>query len=333
MGTLILTAADCEGLLDHPALIEVLSRAFSELATGGATQPVPSPMRGRDDATIDGAAYVPMPAYAPYLGRYAVKLLADVPSNRSAGLPAQRSTIALWSTDTAACLALADGRIVTRMRTAATTALATATLARPGAEVLGLIGSGALAVEHLLAHREVMPLRQVVVWSRSDTSRDRLRQAIAHLDVEVRDASDIAQVFQLADVVCSLTPAEQPIVSADMLRPGLHLNAIGSPPRPSYRELEPGVLAAATLVTVDHRPLVQQESGNVRDALASGAVSDEELIELGAILAGLATGREHANDITVFNSVGMGLQDLVALDLLHRRAQERGIGTEIDLRA
>jgi alanine dehydrogenase len=332
VSTLILGEEDCEALLDHPSLISSLTRAHIELDRGGATQPVPVAMRAPGDTAIDGPAFIPMPAYAPYLGLVAVKLLADIPGNRVHGQAAQRSTVALYCAQTAECLALVDGRVLTRMRTAAATALATTTLARRDSRVLGLVGAGALAVEHVHSHRAVLELDHVVVWSRSVQSCRRLAAAV---DVPVRIAATVSEVFAAADVVCTLTPAEEAIVTAGMLRPGLHLNAVGSPPRPSYRELAPDVFARTGRVIVDTIDIALTESGNVRGGQEHLRHLGRELhlTELGAVLSGSGHGRGNAAEITVFNSVGIGLQDLAALELLHRRALAVGAGSLLEVRA
>lgn len=338
MGTLILTPEQCEALLRPAEVVACLERAHRELALGGATQPAPVPIHAAAHATQaspDAPAWIPMAAHAAYLGVVAVKLLADAPANRALGVPAQRSTVALYDAATAECLALVDGRVLTRVRTAAATALATRTLAAPGVRVLGLIGAGALAVEHVRAHAATSELDGVVVWSRTPSSRDRLRAAVEALDVPappVKAAESVEEVFASADVVCTLTPAEVPLVSAAMLRPGQHVNAVGSPPRPAFRELEPSALARADVVAVDDVAVAAHESGNVVTALAAGALGRDELVPLGAVLAGLAPGRTAAQQVTVFNSVGIGLQDLAAMHLLHARAVELGVGDVVQLR-
>ncbi|MFN8075572.1 MAG: hypothetical protein U0Q15_09150 [Kineosporiaceae bacterium] len=339
MGTLILTPEQCEALLRPAEVVACLERAHRELATGGATQPAPVPIRAAGDlgphARPDAPAWIPMGAHAAYLGVVAVKLLADAPANRALGVPAQRSTAALFDAATAECLALVDGRVLTRVRTAAATALATRTLAVPGPRVLGLLGAGALAVEHVRAHAATGDLDGVVVWSRTASSRERLRAAVEALDVAVppvKAVDDVAEVFATCDVVCTLTPAEVPLVSADLLRPGLHVNAVGSPPRPAYRELEPSVLARADVLAVDDVAVAAHESGNVVTALAAGAIGVEDLVPLGAVLAGTSPGRTSPEQVSVFNSVGIGLQDLAAMHLLHARALERGVGEVVTLR-
>lgn len=334
MPTLILQAADCDRFLRHADLVAVLERAHVDLARGRAAQPAPVAMRDPREVAVDARALVPMAAYAPTLGRGLVKLLADAPADRALGRPAQRSTVALYDAQDAECLALVDGAVLTRRRTAAVSVLAARTLARPESRVLGLVGAGALAVEHAVAHHEVLGVEEVVVWSRSERSRTAFREAVAARagDLRVTVVEEVYRVFEAADVVCTLTPAEAPLVGRKLLRPGLHVSAVGSPPRPEFSELAPDVFEDVDRLVVDDHAVARAESGNVRNALAAGTLREDEITCLGAVLTGATHGRRRDSDVTVFNSVGLGLQDLVVLDLLHRRASEAGAGQEISLR-
>ena len=151
MPTRILTSSDCEQLAEWDGLIDALEAGHRALSSGGAVQPVPQRMRAPGDTAADGSAVVPMMALAPYLDLVGVKVLIDAPRNRAVGLPAQRSTVSLYSASTGECLAVVDGRALTRIRTAAVTALASRALARPDSHTVGLIGAGALAEEHAIA--------------------------------------------------------------------------------------------------------------------------------------------------------------------------------------
>lgn len=331
MTTVILSPDDCTRLLRPAEVIQALESAHVDLFAGRALQPLPAAMRDPADTSPSAAAVVPMTATAGHLDRTVVKLLVDAPDNRDRGLPAQRSTVALFSTLDASCLAVADGRVLTRIRTAAATVLATRELARPDARVLGLVGAGALAVEHVRLHAELLGFTDVVVWSRSPASRERFVREVPP-QVRVEGVGDVHEVFDRADVVCTLTPSPQPVVTRKVLRPGLHLAAVGSPPRPEFSELDPDVFEDVDLVVVDDPGVAIHESGNVRNALAAGTLRTSELVPLGAVLAGAAPGRRRDGDVTLFNSVGIGLQDLAVLDLLHRRALEEGVGQAVSLR-
>lgn len=326
--TLVLSSDDCELLLDHPALIDALAEVHVALSRGEATQPVPLSLavqRGRATAA-DRPLLTPM--IATWNDVAVVKMLADSPANRDLGLPAQRSTVALYDTATAECLALIDGRALTRMRTAAATALATSRLARGSARVLGLIGAGKLAREHIRSHRH-LGFDDVVIWSRSAASAGELAEQVGQ-DVSATIASSPRQVMQEADVVCTLTPSLTPLVNGRDVRAGVHVNAVGSPPRRDYSELAPDVFDHASRIVVDAKPVALAECGNVVKAVREGNLDIADLVELGDVI--IDPGRRDDRDITVFNSVGIGLQDLAAALLVLERAEGVRAGARVAVR-
>lgn len=332
MATRTLTSGEVEGLVEWDGLLTALETAHRSLATGLAVQPAPAPLRDPADRSGDAPAVVPMTSFAPALGLFAMKLLADAPRNRALGLPAQRSTVSVFSADTGECLGLVDGRALTRIRTAAATALATRTLARPESRVLALLGAGPLAAEHAAAIARVLPLDEVRIWSRSPERAAQTVAALREAGLPATAAASAEAATRGADVLCTLTPSVEPIVERRWLADGMHVNAVGSPPRPGYSELPPAVFAAADTVAVDSRAVALADSGNVRNAIAAGAIDATSLVELGEVLEGLAAGRSAPEELTVFNSVGIGLQDLAAADHVLRRAAEAGTGTMVTIR-
>ncbi|GLY13622.1 alanine dehydrogenase [Kineosporia sp. NBRC 101677] len=325
---LILTHSDVSRLLGenpHSDVRSALQQAHTELALGRAVVPAPPAM------TMNGASLVPMVAATPTTA--AVKLLADIPANAGRGLAVQRSTILVTSAETGECQALIDGRLVTAVRTAAASALATAFLARPESRTLGLVGAGGLAVQHTRALNEVLDLETVLVWSRTPATLERYRQAVADLGITVKSVQTVEEVVRGSDVVCTLTPSRDPLVLGAWFGPGLHVNAVGAPPRPDHREID-GEGLRRSRVVVDSLATALAKSGEVVLALAEGAVVQADVsVELGAVTAGLAPGRSDAQEVTLFNSVGLGLQDLAVADLLVERARALGVGTELELSA
>lgn len=323
MTTRIITSAETEELIEWPGLVDALAAAHRALATGGAVQPVPQSLRIPGDDSPDGPAAVPMTAFAPYLDLAAVKLLVDAPRNRAVGLPPQRSTLALFSAATGECTALIDGRALTRMRTAAATALATRALARPDARILTLIGAGPLAREHALALRAVLGIDEVRIWSPSGSSARVLAAELLANGVNAAAPESLREAVRGADVICTLTPSVEPILDAEWLEPGMHVNAVGSPPRHGYRELTAACFERASAVVVDARGVAFAESDNLR---LSGVT---EVLELGEVLIG-TPGRGSDADVTLFNSVGIGLQDLAAGAYVLARAEaaERGVAVQ-----
>ncbi|MEV3856742.1 ornithine cyclodeaminase family protein [Streptomyces sp. NPDC050095] len=335
MTTLILTRSDLTALLEgdegeglREAVVAAVERAHVDLAEGRAVLPAPPAMRlpGTD------GAYLAMAAASAPAGLAAVKLLSDLPGNRARGLPVQRSTILLTSARTGACAALLDGAPVTRVRTAAATAVATRALARADARVLGLIGTGPLAWEHaraLLPHR---PYERIVLWGRTREHADALAARItAQLHVKAEALASPRAVTESCDVLCTLTPSREPVVRGAWFAPGLHVNAVGAPPRPDHREIDTAGVVRSRIV-VDAYATALEKSGDVLLPLAEGALTEGRFrTELGDVLTGRAPGRADASEITLFDSVGVGLQDLAAGRLLVDAARERGLGRFVDL--
>lgn len=237
------------------------------------------------------------------------------------------------SADTGECDALLDGRAITAIRTAAASAVATAHLARTNSTVLGLVGAGTLAVEHTRAIARVRGIEKVLVWSRSTATLENYRRAVDDLGLAVEHADSPREVTIGADVLCTLTPSRDPIVRGEWFHPGLHINAVGAPPRPDHREIDSAGMAFADLF-VDSTSTTLAKSGDALLAIADGSITEEDVaVELGDVVTGAAPGRVSPEQVTLFDSVGIGLQDLVTARTLIARARHRGTGTEMDLTA
>lgn len=324
--TLILTHSDVVGLIDRTEIYDAVERAHADLATGAATNPGPSSM-----PLPNGGNAIPMIAAGS--GSSSVKLLSDMPANAARGLPTQRSTVLIASADTGECEALLDGRAITAIRTAAASAVASAHLSRQNSTILGLVGAGTLAIEHTRAIARVRGIEKVLVWSRSRSTVESFRSAIDDLDVAVEYAESPRAVVTGADILCTLTPSKDPIVLGDWFHPGLHVNAVGAPPRADHREIDSAGMKIARVI-VDSTATTLAKSGDALMAIADGSITSADLaIELGHVIVGTARGRQSEDQVTLFDSVGIGLQDLVGARTLITRARERGVGTEVDMSA
>lgn len=325
--TLILSASELGSLTNMAATIDTIERAFLSLAAGAAHQPAPQSLH----LPSSDARFLPMAALSDVDQLASVKLLADIPSNHDSGLPTQRSTILLSSQVTGETLAILDGRIPTRVRTAAASAVASKHLACPDSSVLGLVGAGALAVAHVEAMVEVLPIEKIIVWSRTESTLEKFRALTANHKLDIVFAGSVQEVVESAHVLCTLTPATEPLVFGKWFTPGLHVNAVGSRPRPEHREIDSeGVLNSR--VFVDSLATAKEKSGNLIIPVSEGAYSfDRVEAELGEAIAGSSPGRTGRGDITLFNSVGIGLQDLAIGRLLYDRALEIGLGLRVDL--
>lgn len=326
--TLILSRSDVEGLVPMRAVIEAVEAAHADISRGTALQPAPPTL----SFAADGASFLPMVALADRQKLAVVKMLADVPANRAVGLPPQRSVVVLVSQETGECRAIIDGQMLTRQRTAAASAVASRHLARPDSEILGLIGAGGLAEAHIEAMLAVLPIRQLLVWSRTaDTLDSFLNRARARFPgVDVRGVASPQDVVANADVVCTLTPSREPVVRGEWFRPGLHVNAVGAPPRPDHREIDSAGMGRSK-VFVDSMATALHESGDLLLAIADGTIREGHVVaELGDVIAGRSPGRIAPEDVTLFDSVGIAMQDLVTGNLIVEAASRAGIGLNFD---
>ena len=325
--TLILKASELQALADMPGTIAAVERVFAGLSRGTAVQPAPDSLL----LPASDARFLPMAALSGSEELASVKLLADIPENRAANLPTQRSTIMLVSQLTGETLAILDGKVPTRVRTAAASAVASKLLARPGSTTLGLVGAGALAVAHVEAMLAVLPIENVLVWSRSADTVAAIRQKISHYGLNITPAATAREVVEGADVLCTLTPAVEPLVKGEWFQPGLHVNAVGSRPRPDHREIDSAGMVRAR-VFVDSLATAKAKSCGLIIPVAEGVMRFEDVeAELGDVAAGTKAGRLGDEDVTLFNSVGIGLQDLAIGRLLYDAALSQGIGTHVEL--
>lgn len=280
-------------LLPWDRLIPAMEDALAAFSCGRVIQPV------RQMLTIEeGRRYLGvMPAVAP--DAMGAKLVSFYPGNASTGVPTHHAIIVLLRTDTGEPLAVMDGRLITERRTAAVSAAATRYLAAPDARVLALLGSGVQAAAHLEALRQVRSFAEVRVWSRTPEHARRFAERHG-----VR-ATTAKEAVRGADIVVTATNAVEPILKGAWLKPGAHVNAVGSP-RPNWRELDDA--AMGNLLVVDSRAAVLRESGDV--ILSRAAIH----AEIGEIFAG--TVSVPPEKTTIFKSVGLAVEDIAAARLV-----------------
>lgn len=329
--TLVLTRSDLDGLVTMAEVIEAVEAAHADTSRGTAVQPTPTAMA----LASSTGAFLVMPSLADRQGLAAVKLLADLPGNAAHGLPVQRSVVILVSQATGACQAIFHGQIPTRIRTAAASAVATRHLSRADSRILGLVGAGDLAIEHVSAIAHVRPISTVRVWSRNPATVARFVEQVSlrHPEFVLETAHSARDVVEGSDIVCTVTPSREPLVEGAWFQPGLHLNAVGAPPRPDHREIDSAGMARGRLF-VDSIGTALHESGEILLAIADGTITrDQVSSELGQVITGHVPGRLTSQDITVYNSVGLGIQDLAIGGLLLERARSRNVGMKINLGA
>src|SRR5213594_3200957 len=294
-------------VLDEPAvqqqlryqdLIPAIAQALAALSSGRVVQPVRTVL----PVAPHHGFFAVMPAYADG-GALGAKLVTFYPKN--VGIHTHHAVIVMFKAETGEPLAVMDGRLITEMRTAAASAVATQRLARSDAAVLGILGSGVQAKSHLEALRHVRSFREVRVWSPRNAPAFAERHG-------VKAVPSAADAVRGADVVVVAASSTTPILQGRWLSPGTHVNAIGAT-RPDWRELDDDLVTTARIF-VDSREAALRESGDVIAARS-------EVTEIGAVVAGVDPGRRSAEEITLFKSVGVAVEDLAAAALvLQQRA-------------
>jgi ornithine cyclodeaminase len=256
---------------------------------------------------------------------YALKTVAVVPDNPTRGLDPHQGTVTLYDGTTGEVLAVMNASPITAIRTAAVSGVATRALAREDARVLAMIGAGHQAHPHMAAMLEARPFEEIRVSSRSRGSAERL--AAEWPAARAVDTNE--EAVRGADVICTVTQSAEPVLRAEWLEPGAHINAVGAC-FPHTRELDTETVVRSSFFT-DRRESCENEAGDYVIPLKEGAISNGHIkAELGEVLAGTATGRTAPDEITVFESLGLAVEDLAAAEYLVRRAQETGSGTTVD---
>lgn len=325
---LLLTEGDVARALEMGPLIPAMKDALASFSRGDVVQPV------RPTLKIEpaGGYYSPMPAHLRDQrgGALGMKAVTFFPGNAGGPFPTHLATIQLHDPATGALLALMDGRLVTEMRTAAVTAVSVELLARPDARRLAILGSGVQARSHLRALACVRSLASVVVWSRTPGHAERfVREMGGAVNCPLRTVPGVREALRGAEIVVAVTAAREPVVRGAWLEPGMHVCAVGSSSR-DMRELD-GAAVARCRVFVDSRASAEAEAGDLILAAAEGRIAaGHVLAELGEVASG-ATGRRSPDEITLFKSLGLAVEDVVAARLVYERARAEGLGREVEL--
>jgi alanine dehydrogenase len=312
---LILSRSEVERLLDLDELIEALAAAMSDLSAGRASSPPRVAAQIPERAAFLGA----MPARVPSSDALTSKLVSVFPQNTT--LPTHQAVIAAFDPQTGEPTAFLDGTAITALRTAAGSALATRLLARADATTLAILGTGVQARAHAQALPRVRDFTEVRV-----AGRDRAKAEAFAAEIGATAATSFAEACDGADVVCATTHADEPVVLRDHLSPGTHVTSVGF--NPTGREVDDATVADA-LVAVESREsaLAPVPAGSLDLADAN----PDDVVEIGELLDGRRAGRTSPDELTLYKSVGVAVQDAAAAALVLRAALEQGAGLEVDI--
>ena len=324
-----LNAADVRRLLPMDRCIELMADTLASLARGDALNPLRNGYRlpggGGLVAAMPGALGGDVP------GPFGAKLISVFPGNREAGLESHQGLIVLFEGQHGAPIAIVDAAAVTEIRTAAVSGLATRTLAREDAHDLAILGSGTQARSHLEAMLAVRAVTRIRAWS---PTRARLEafaaSASAQARVPVESMASAQEAVAGADIICTVTAATEPVLLGEWLAPGAHVNAVGSSVA-SARELDAEAVRHSRFF-VDRRESALHESGDLLSAIREGVVDTSHIAaDLGEVLIGQAAGRQTHEEITIFESLGLAVEDLAAAAFVAEQAQAGGIGSWVEL--
>jgi len=319
---LVLSRADVERLLPMPACIDVIADAMRATSRGAAVLPLRNSVWMPDRTGMIGL----MPGFLGEPKSLGLKVVSIFPGNHGTQFDSHQGVVMLFDTAHGSPIAVLDAASITAIRTAAASGAATRALARDDAADLAILGSGVQAVTHLAAMRAVRPIQRVRIWSRSPEHAHRFAAAAAPLAVEVMPT--VRAAVEGATLICTTTASREPILEGAWLSPGAHINAVGAC-FAATRELDTAAVARSRLI-VDRRESTLAESGDFLLARADGAITDAHIAgELGDILLGNVPGRQSADQITLYKSLGIAIQDLASAHYIYQQALALGVGTSI----
>lgn len=327
MKILILNHDEVFRLLPMNECIAVMEEALGKLAAGEVYQPLRMIVRPEDAAGVMGL----MPSYVSGDGAaYGLKTVCVFPGNPAMGKDAHQGAVLLFSAETGELRALMNASAITAIRTAAVSGVATDLLAREDASELAIIGAGVQARTHLLALAQVRAIKRCRIASRTIEHATQLAEEMQErVPFPLEPVGDAEKAVRNADVIATVTNSKEPVVRREWLSPGVHLNVVGSS-TPFAREVDTATMAAS-LLFVDRRESTLNEAGDYLLAAREGAIGPDHICaEIGEVLNGENPGRTSSDEITLFKSLGLAIEDLASANYLYRKAQESNTGTWVE---
>ncbi len=327
MDVLVINQDEVRRLLPMGGCIDLMAEALRALARDDAVQPLRTATWLPNRSGLIGL----MPGYLGKPQVLGIKALTVFPGNHGTVYDSHQGAILLFDVEHGQLEAIIDATEVTAIRTAAVSAVATKSLAREHAASLAILGTGTQARTHLEAIQLVRDLEIVRVWSRNhDAARRFAERESIHYNVRIEPVRTARDAVDTADIICTVTASTEPILCGDWISPGAHINAVGACIAKA-RELDTRAVVHARLF-VDRRESTLNESGDFLIPKAEGVIDNDHILgELGKVLIDRASGRTSPQDITLFKSLGLAVEDLAAAHHIFNEARSRGVGTMIKL--
>jgi ornithine cyclodeaminase len=328
--TVVLDRHDVAALLPMSECVEVMAAALATLARGDAILPLRQMIRLPQSPNI----FALMPAYLGSPKAVGVKAISVFPGNHGTSIDPHQGAVLLFEAERGRLIAILDATTVTAIRTAAVSAVATRLLAREDAEELAILGSGVQGHMHLEAISQVRPVRNVRIWSRTtEHARALASWGADRFDLHTEVARSPEHAVRGAAIICTTTATSDPILQGDWLSPGAHINAVGAC-IPTTRELDSEAVARARIY-VDRKESALSEPGDLLVPLREGAITPQHILaEVGELLlpgGAERLGRQSPDDVTLFKSLGLAIEDLAAAHYVYTRAAETGTGHWLEL--
>jgi ornithine cyclodeaminase/alanine dehydrogenase-like protein (mu-crystallin family) len=326
----ILTEADCRALLGMADAITIQGEAFTLLAEGRSVEGL------RSFATSQAPPGVAIfnPCFLKDGGGYGIKVVSDFYHNGERGLPRMTAIVALFDGETGAPRTVMEAAYLTDLRTGAGTGLAARFLARPDSRVLAVIGAGRVARNQVEALATALDLDTVLIATRT-TARgqalvEKLRAMGGRIPHDIRLVDGPEAAVRAADVVVAATTSHAPVVAGAWLKPGTFVAATGAY-APTAREVDSETVRRAARRVIDSRSDCLAHAGDLVIPANEGVITLDSVVQIADLVAGRASGRQDADEITYYKSIGVPIQDVVTAQHIERRAIERGVGVEIDI--
>jgi ornithine cyclodeaminase len=306
--------------------IDVMGNTLAALARGESLLPLRTVVRLPNDKDF----FAVMPAYVGTPESMGAKVITVFNDNHGTELDSHQGAVLLFDAKNGSLSAVLDATAITAIRTAAVSALATKYLAREKADDLAILGSGVQARSHLDAIPCVRPIKRVRIWSRTPKHARALADEYRSRFAEVTVHDDAESAVRGAAIVCTVTSSNNPVLRGKWLSPGSHVNAVGVS-QPRAREIDTEVVTRASLF-VDRRESALKEPGDILQPLSAGAITPDHIkAEIGEVVAGTKPGRRSDDEITLFKSLGLAVEDIAAAQFVYTRAKERKVGTSVNL--
>ena len=326
---LLLNRKDLESILTMKDVMKAVEEAFRQFALGNVKMPLRPLIRlEKSNGSVNY-----MPAYVGGINALAVKVVAVYPDNpKNHNLPTIQGTVLLHDPETGSLLAIMDGGFITAMRTGAASGVATKYLARKNAKVLGIFGCGTQARTQLAAVNETRKLETAKAYDVLPQARKTFSEEMSKkLGINVIPTDNPKDVVTNSDIIITATTSKEPVFKGKWLENGCHINGIGSHFGPGWREFDETTIKRAKVV-VDSKEACLKEAGDIIDPIQMGVISQDHIYaELGEIIAGKKKGRINDDEITLFKSVGLALQDTATAMKAYEKAKALNIGKTVSI--